>query len=278
MNIPSELSELLTWAESWLPTLAPADLAGRPVYVVPQELPATIGATVGPDMDLAYRCEIGERWRGRGVAILIDPAHFALDVAHLREISHASNFDLEMMRHYVARKMLQLLLHEMAHAVLMEPPAETPRVTQRQARQTIDEWYPPAEADPRLPAPWMDHEADFVRACLHLRYRAKSAGVVLPLQDLAAGWTYRMAKIETYSKALGREPAKMAGLSFKEIATTLPPREFTALWIADVTNWVRSCAKHDGLSDEIFQHAVWAANALPGDLITQEYLAASVAA
>ena len=144
-KLPLDLDELLTWAESWLPTLAPLDLAGRPVYILDHRLPERLEACTGPAADLAYRAEIGGRWRGRGVAILIDLSHFTLDSERLRLVSHADDETITAMQGYAARRLMRVLLHEMGHVVL-RPEAATP-TTQRQARAVVDGWiWPPADA------------------------------------------------------------------------------------------------------------------------------------
>ncbi len=279
MTIPDcTLTELCRWAETWLPTLAPADVRG-PVYVVPQELPSNFEATVGRDMDLAYCEEIGQRWRGRGTAIMVDLQKFALDNDRLREVNHADDATIREMEGMAARRLLRVLLHEAAHAIewLPMPAAATPAI-QRQARQTIDAeiWTPTPAADPRLPAPFFDHGGDFVRAAIHLLYRAKRQGVTLPLSGLAAGWRYGMAKIESYRAALGNEPWRLRDASFREIAKTPPPKRFVELWHHDVGEWLRRCAKQGPITDEIFKTAWHAANALPGPLVTKEKIAAIV--
>lgn len=278
MTIPDcQLAELCRWAETWLPTLAPVG----PVYIVNSRLPAAMSGCTGENVDLAYRSEIGDQWKGRGVAILLDTNKYQLDTQRLRAVNNADDATIHAMEGYVVKTVLRLLLHEIGHAVMWTPSAVTSRKTQQDIRQTIDAdvsaWTTPTTIDSRLPSPFSDHAADFVRACLHLHFRARRQGVSLPLFGLAAGYQYGMASIEKYRQALGNEPWRLQDASFQVIASSPPPRRFVDLWAADVANWLRRCAKKGELTDEIIRTAIWSANIFCVPVITREKLVSIVA-
>ena len=79
----SEWSNLLLAPDIGLPTFGKLlerflpEVAGEqmPVYVVKKELAASapVGYT-SPTLDLAIKMEIGDRWRGRGAAMVLDLA------------------------------------------------------------------------------------------------------------------------------------------------------------------------------------------------------------
>lgn len=239
---PHDLSELLRWAEGWLPSLAPLDLAGRPVYILDQRLPERLEACTGPAVDLAYRAEIGQRWRGRGVAILVDLNRFHLDTRRLREVSSADEATIAAMQGYVAKAILAVLIHEMSHVLLWAPETTAPLTNDaRQARVVVDAAIsPPARAaDSISPVPFDGHRADFVRAAIHLCHRADRQRVAVPLAGMAAGLRYFMAPPESYRSALADEPQRLAGELLARLPEIPPPAEFSALWRSDLTAWFK---------------------------------------
>ncbi|MFO0790465.1 MAG: hypothetical protein U0805_13505 [Pirellulales bacterium] len=95
--------------------------------------------------------------------------------------------------------------------------------------------------DPLLqPAPWLGHGADFIRRTLHLIARAAAKGVEVSLPAVGvAGAQYGLSGLWKYRRALGGEPARLAGCSFAEIENIPAPPEFIAVFEADCEAWNR---------------------------------------
>lgn len=205
--------------------VANRDLAGTPLYVVPQSrlLPEYGSAThcygyTTPSLDLYLRDHISP-WQGRGACIVINDLALAGDF-------HPD--DLEYLT-------LAFALHELAH-ILDRPTLyehRTGTTADRLLFETLvmaDATKRPARAD--LPA-YFGHEATFIRLALHLCHRAGQAGVCIGPGALCAGYRYGLSHAQRYQQALGDEPARRAAWLFRDISNTAPPSEFSSLWADD---------------------------------------------
>ena len=206
--------------------VASRDLAGGPIYVVPQsrlatDMTADCEGYTAPSLDLYLRDAIGPAWHGRGPCLVV------IDVA-LAADAHPDDFE------YLVRA---VVLHELAH-ILERPALVTDRTGVQPARIQFEALaVADAVSRPELaeqPA-YRGHEARFIRTVLHLRHRAAEAGVAIAPALLCAGWRYGLSVADRYVEALGGEPARMAGALFHDILASPPPATFTELWIADVS-------------------------------------------
>lgn len=217
------------------------ELAGSPVYIVLRsELPGDwaggeeyAGCTIAHlDLILRPTLEKRRRWRGRGPAMLIDPAAVAAAAQYRPRLARKRVF---------LPAFFGIVLHELAHILDMDfvPKHEPEEWWVRAGRRLFSE---PAAPDsrptngPGALVPWRMHEWPFIRIALHLAERAADAGVlphnVIDLSEYGLSSTFQ------YARALGDEPARMSACDFATIRRATPPATFADLWNADVDRWV----------------------------------------
>ncbi len=231
-NLGDPVANLCILAEALCRRIAPRDLAGVPVYVVPQSaLPADLGTAdacdgyTTPSLDLYLRDVIGPCWRGRGPCMVIN------DLV-LRE---EAPDDLET--HFLAT-----VLHELAH-VLERPALYRDRPEEELARlmfealllaQVVAEPLSPEEVS----AAFLHHGERFIRAALHLRRRAEFAGVCIGPALVCPNRQYGLSHANAYQAALGDEPIRLADASIRDVLAGQPPEEFARLWADDLAHWL----------------------------------------
>lgn len=134
---------------------------------------------------------------------------------------------------------LGLLLHELSHALpFFELEDIEPTAADRAMQDLVAlcwEKVDPYEAF--AIEPWLGHEWQFLRRCLHLIHRAALHGVTVPLPAVFDAGRYGLSGLWHYRNALGDEPQRLLGADFSTIETAPAPEEFTALWVADVERW-----------------------------------------
>ncbi len=230
-----DIDALMARAVCLCRAVAPLDLAGAPLYIVRQSrLPEHLGGKAVcdgftcPRLDLYLREAIGPAWQGRGPCMVINDTDFGrLDAP-----------DAEC-------HMLATVLHELAH-ILERPPVDRAGEDMDEAKlifeslcvgHAVSRETPPDETA----APFQNHGLRFIRAALHLRHRAQAAGVLVTLSGCCAGRRYGLSHLNLYRKALGDEPARLAGLAIRDILRTPYPKAFRRLWAADVAHWLSCC-------------------------------------
>ena len=128
-----------------------------------------------------------------------------------------------------------LIVHELAHCLPAREPFAIKEVTAGEInleRELLTRW---AASTPKPPAPWLNHEAPFIRRVCHLAHRAWQAGIEIPIDDLQfAGPVYGLSDCREYALALGREPIDMLGASFTEIERQPMPPKFSELFARDI--------------------------------------------
>lgn len=229
-------------AEMLCHVVAP-ELAGRPVYIeLRTDLPRDwaggedyAGCTIA-HLDLILRPTLEEcrRWRGRGPAMLIDPTAVATAARYRARPSRKRAF---------LPAFFGIVLHELAHILDMDfvPRHEPEEWWVRAGRRLFSE---PAAPDsrptngPGALVPWRMHEWPFIRIALHLAERASAAGADVSPHGLIDLGEYGLSSTFQYARALGDEPARMAGRDFATIRRTTPPAAFADLWNADVDRWI----------------------------------------
>lgn len=223
-NVGETVAALCRRAESLCRRVAPRDLAGVPVYVVPQS--AAVGLLwqasecegyTSPSLDLHLRGVIGPGWRGRGPCLVVND---------LLLVPSAGE-DLEPY-------FLATAVHEFAH-VLERPSLFAERRHPEPARLTFEALAlaravaePPSEAQRR--AEVLTHGDRFTRAALHLCHRAERAGVWVPTAQVCGGWKYGLSHAHAYRAALGDEPRRMSDARIRDVLGTPPPEPFARLW------------------------------------------------
>jgi len=206
--------------------LASKDLAGVPLYVVPQ---SRIGGTSTCDgytalsLDLHLRGHIDD-YRGRGPCMVVNDS--ALAEYDPVDFEHA---------------FLDVVVHELAHILERRclfyerfEPAEEIAAEARQIQRAVS-----SEAFDADIAFW-HHGFRFIRIALHLAYRASRLGVSIAPGSLCAGRRYEQSHACQYAAALGREPRRFMRASFCTLERVPPPEAFRRLWTADTVAWIES--------------------------------------
>lgn len=215
----------------WLGHLIAPDLAGLPLYVVPQSALVDdlgsaehAGGYTTPSLDLYLRDAIGSSWRGRGPCMVVNDIN-------LRDVEPD---DVELF-------FMAIVLHELAH-IVERPVLFRERTDAAPARLLFESLAvanivaEPATQDEENYA-LMQHGDRFTRAALHLQYRASQAGVEVGPALICAGYRYRMTHASAYRDALGDEPARMIGQRIEDVLATPPPTEFVRVWMSDHADW-----------------------------------------
>jgi len=246
---------LAVQAEALCRAVAP-DVAGGPLYVVLHaDLPSELRMSDGLEgfttryLDLILRPTLERlgRWRGRGPAMVVNPAAIASDLAELGRPARRRCF---------ARTFLGDVLHELAHifdAGLIggpEPPANLVTFAALALKAELDGVTAPTNG-PSATIPWRRHEAPFIRLVLHLAHRARTCGTWLFAEDVFDAVEYGLSPTRRYAAALGDEPGRLAGSAFADIQATPLPTAFAELWQADVEHWKSQTAAAEELSETL---------------------------
>lgn len=213
-------------------TIAAQDLANHPLYILPQSgITARMGRANGcfgytsGTLDLLLRDEIGDAWQGRGPCIVVN------DELMLSEFGEES----------LAADINGIVLHELAHVLSREQlvtPWENPQPEHlRSHAQQVANHVAADKGPPRVP--WTGHELPFIRAFLHLTWRAEQTGQRILTAAFCAGPICGLSSALTYQRTLGDEPANLADLPIRAILKEPLPREFLHLYINDLGRWDR---------------------------------------
>ena len=222
---------MLDRAARLLAAAAP-ELRGVPIYLVAQSGTAFadsyLSAFTHPNLDWWLKDHLGDRWRGRGIAAIVNDTPGGL----------ASEVPAAMLPDRVACT----AVHEVGHAAadgwgLTRAAAGEPheeekakaRIMVPVAAKVVADRQP--QSDGEIVRGFTTHGARWIRATLHLRRRIEAEGVYLPPcvcvhgPFLSPGWVY--------DGALGDEPERLAGRPLAEILDSPPPPEFAAEWERD---------------------------------------------
>jgi hypothetical protein len=215
----------LAKAEALCRAVAGRDLGETPLYIVAQStLPP--GYYAG-DHHLAFTLESLDiylrdyipNYRGRGPCMVMN------DLA-LAELYEPEDHE------YLTQ---QFALHELGH--ILDRPALFEDRTGVDPDKLLFEALVVADCTKRPPREdiplYHGHEVGFIRIALHLCYRAQQAGFDAYHAALCAGYRYGLSHASLYLEALGDEPARCAGMLFRDIAKTKPPPAFSSLWCDD---------------------------------------------
>jgi len=220
------------------------DVASGPFYVVLRpDLPAEYRggdggalALTSRHLDLMLRptLERQRRWRGRGPAILLDPAAIAGDAGHRVRPARRRVFPA------IA---IGLVLHELAHIIDFgprqdetEPDPDLIKLAQLSLAADLTGVEAPTNG-PGATVPWRGHEWPFIRIALHLAHRAAAMGVAVTASDVFGARDYELSRTSEYVAALGDEPERLASRPITTINGVPPPDALVALWQADVSAW-----------------------------------------
>ncbi len=254
-------------AEALCRAVAP-DLSDGPLYILLrselppdiQKPPHTIAFTM-QILDLILRPTLERlgRWRGRGPAMIIDPAEVAAVSAHRPRVSRQRSFKPVF---------LGAILHELSHILDLgqdeeaDPPALVVEIGRRVISAESASELPPSNGH-GAPIPWRLHDWRFIRVALHLAYRAIQAGEQISALDIIDTAELGLSPIWQYAKALGDEPDRLVHQSFAVIHATPVPKAFAAVWRRDLLRWLLPVISREDLAvrleacgRRVFIHAV----------------------
>lgn len=222
---------LVREAEALCQQIAGEDLASKPVYVLCKgELPpdqggsAVCGGWTCQHLDLLLRDVIGQRWRGRGACLVVNEDFVASEGGDFRRV------------------FLSVVLHELAHALLLEEPSSLPsaKALQDQALEMGHCVANLANYTEGAGQGWnfYEHRADrFVRVALHLAHRSCAAGLIPILDIVCAGPPpSRMGMV--YGWALADELKRLAYASIAQVLQEPLPPAFAELWQEDLGDFL----------------------------------------
>lgn len=179
-------------------------------------------AITGPmvDIDIKDHLEAIGQWLGRGFATVVFPEN--LESRSFRE------------------EFLSVVLHESVHCLqamgLSAPKSPIPDID-RAAMKAVRASLAGQRGvdDVQLPAwcPW--HGADFIRASLHMEYRASAAGFPVRLGVMGvAGETYGLDDVFRYSDVLRDELWERGHEPLLDVLNDEPPSEFIEFFGHDI--------------------------------------------
>lgn len=199
------------------------DLVERPLYVTAPSTMATWGLFQrGLDRILQPILEAEGRWRGPGVAVLVDARRVVGD-----SFTEAD----------ATRRIVGIVLHELGHFV-DRPDREPPGPV-----EPLETWVarvndPDAEEETinGFPATFLDHGESFSRAMSHIWHRARTVGgMVLGFERLSFGSMYPglgyLPHPSECVQSLQQELESRCAESLRDILATKPPTTYHDLWL-----------------------------------------------
>lgn len=223
--------------------VAPAELSGSPLYIVPQtSLPPMLGGETvcygytSPSLDMHLHHTLAD-WKGdRGPVIVLGNLNIERDFPK---------------RTY--NKMLGTTLHELAHILerpsLFQPRPYNQRYIRAEAIRIAEVVSRDEEGDGSTP-PWTTHEARFMRIAYHLCFRAQSLGYDIKPVEVYSPERYGMSPAAKYASEIRAEADTLCAASFWQICSLTPPPAFKAVYEADKRSWINSHPERQRNRDE----------------------------
>lgn len=86
--------------------------------------------------------------------------------------------------------------------------------------------------------PWWNHEAQFVRAAIHIAHRSNELEFYTSTEYMQiAGQHYALSPVDAYAERLGDEPRRRANEPLVDLLADDAPTEFVELFDADCRAW-----------------------------------------
>lgn len=127
------------------------------------------------------------------------------------------------------------------------PPGTSHRLSQERDDnlRRSGQLQPPVKTEP--PVPWTWHGSDWIRAAIHVSYRAFMSCVegvhagfaACPASTTIAGTNYGLSPWTEYSRALAKELKSRRNEPVRRVVADEPPPEFTEVFEADVDTYRR---------------------------------------
>ncbi len=232
-------------AEALCLAVAP-ELRQRPLYVVlTSDLPAAerskaTAGHVSRTMDLYLRPYLGERWRGRGPAMVVHDCLLRGEIAatlggfgeRLRDVVEPRLWAVGLPNFF------RVVLHELAHVFALGGDYKPLGAAGQGAIRSHGYSRLVADIDRRIEAdPDLDRQRPYhspttwLRAVVHLQHRATALGVA-PSPEPIERWG--CSPFPDYVRALGDEPERFARLPVAEILQRPLPAEYRRLVLSDI--------------------------------------------
>jgi hypothetical protein len=194
-------------------------------------IPGAIGCT-SRTLDVLLKDWLEERgeWVGRRPAIYIADATIAqIAREQATEPTGVSQLHNEIL--------VAAVCHELAHVAESEPDYCQP-FAELQTFATKLAAYSLSIAEQSPYPPFFGHGPHFIRAAVHLAYRAEKLGWRFCGDFLFDGNVYGLTDASRFAYALDREPACLAEVSIFEIRKFRAPMLFVRLWQECVNAWI----------------------------------------
>lgn len=222
------------------------ELRQRPFYVMlASDLPVsersrTTAGHVSPTMDLYLQPHLGERWRGRGPAMVVDDCLLRDEVAatlggfseRLRDVVEPRLWAVALPNFY------RLVLHELGHAFALGGDHKPLEAAVQGAIRShgygglVADIDKRIEADPGLVRQRPYHSpVSWLRLVIHLQHRAAALGVAAAPEPIER---WGCSPFPLYVEALGGEPVRLTRLPVGEILQRPLPAEYRRLVLADI--------------------------------------------
>jgi hypothetical protein len=209
-------------------------LAARPILIA---LASEVSwLTVRPACAGFFNPNLSEMLRSEGWPRWVEGATIFL----VNDIGLAQQFRLEILEDF-HREFLIVALHELGHVLSAGDDDALCPEARALAASMLRTWVAmPDATNPRNP-PWVGHDSQFVRACLHLSYR-----INVPVARLVPPGLYGLSHPDFwYRPSLGDECSRLASLPISEILELPPPSQFTELFSQDCKSWFESLRKKE---------------------------------
>ena len=217
----AQFAAILAEARRLCESVAKVELAGSPLYVVPQSriadrfgVASRCYAYTTPSLDLYLRDYLDD-WQGRGSCLVVNDLAIAEDYhpSDHREI------------------LLCIAMHELAH-ILDRP--QLVATSDKDADEILFELLVVANVTDRDPTtePRYGHGPSFIRLAIHLVARARRLGYDLRFAGVCPTHRYGLSPVGEYVQSLRRELNK-SPTSLRQLLSAAPPISFTKLWQSD---------------------------------------------
>lgn len=228
-----DIDALVTDAKELCYAVAPAELSGSPLWVVPQtNLPPMLGrhtvcyGYTSPSLDMHLHHCFAD-WKGvRGTVIVLGNLNIERDFPE---------------RTY--NKMLGTTLHELAHILerpsLFQPRPYNQQYIRSEAIRIAEAVSRDEDGDGTTP-PWTTHESRFMRIAYHLRHRAARLGYDIRPDEVYSTERYGMSPAAKYANAVKAEADTLCAATFRQICSMAPPPHFKSIYEADQRSWFQS--------------------------------------
>lgn len=211
--------QYLADAERLCRLVAPRDLDGHAIYIVPQSRLAdwfgqaeSAYAYTTPSLDLYLQAHI-DTWLGRGPCMVIN------------DLAIAEDYEPEFHRDIVFNN----VLHELAH-ILDRPQLFAERID-NQDLLLFESLVVANQLQHESESPTCGHGQSFVRIAIHLVARANRHGYDLRPAGVCRMHEFGLSPIGNYIDALGDEIAQHQSTHFRDFPE--PAIQFTELWNFD---------------------------------------------